>query len=1086
MRIRFLLSSAAVVGAFLATTALVNDALAQKGTVMAPSTAWTVSKVDNQGGAYCAMARQFNQNTVLTIAQNERSEASFALDFQKPVFSPQAGVSVVLDPGAGQQRAYETKPASNKAFVVRMGRDSRFFKALERTGVLRVEVSGKSYHFNVADIDIGQSKLHACVANMVMPAAGDEIESVALDDAGLEKAVKQAGKKFRQEINSLRREIKTLKDQNTALETQIETRAKGPAESSVSVSRLAAQIRELEDKNALLRRQVDQVKTVGSDVVRPDGFLEMTSEDIAALRAENLRLQAELQTQSPEKERIVSLEIEVQALQAQNKDLQNTLHSQEDNDVDVTALRGEIAGLEAENTALNAKILEVRQSIEGEYKNQVAALSAENVSLKNSMSKKGVDAELLEQLRQQIAQAENENRLLNETAAHAQKNMEAQFKQDNEKVVAAVRAEQEGKIASLEKELQVLKADDKAALVALGADTAALQAVREENKNLRAQITAMDVRRTQAEAMVSRIEGLEQENKALKEQVLTLDVAGEDVNRVVAGLQEENTVLKSQLEEGSQHFQKIGMLEQEVSSLKALNSSLQDQAVVDGLRSELQAALDVSAMLKGQIKSKDLELLELGALRQQLTELKQSADQASEKAQNIVQLEAQRDELKSVLSDVVAVAEKFKIVNKEQKLRIENLESERAELLAMQADVDLADGREAAEGAVQIDNSAVDALRVQVSALENENKQLKSVLAERPEVQVVSSDRGVKKRALLPEPVSLPSDSLDLPEPGVVAPSMKEAFSSGGPLTAGELERALLSIEEQMGNTHKDDQRRMQELARAYVSLKAQLEGLGRVQVAAPTFIEASANESGEYVPVVFDGLNEAQAQERALKLSARQEEAAGDDSLVIQHREDPFKGMRVEGGVDADAGRRVANVDGGAIDYVRAAAVRSDDMLEQASYGGVDGAGVLSSVRELIAEARVFTADKIQKVAKTSGDVTAAYQWNGGSVYGSAEEKPLSSPVEFDRLVQDYIERTEMRCPGDFAVVPDNSVDRGDLRADSYEVACVGDTVSAGASLLFYNQGGTFTVVAHEAPTSDLGAAMNFRNKLMRFVTGS
>ena len=83
MRIRSLVSSAAVIGSLMASSALISEALAQKGTVMSPSTSWAVTKVDNAAGPYCAMARQFNQNTVLTIAQNERSETSFALDFQR-------------------------------------------------------------------------------------------------------------------------------------------------------------------------------------------------------------------------------------------------------------------------------------------------------------------------------------------------------------------------------------------------------------------------------------------------------------------------------------------------------------------------------------------------------------------------------------------------------------------------------------------------------------------------------------------------------------------------------------------------------------------------------------------------------------------------------------------------------------------------------------------------------------------------------------------------------------------------------------------------------------------------------------------
>jgi hypothetical protein len=130
--------------------------------------------------------------------------------------------------------------------------------------------------------------------------------------------------------------------------------------------------------------------------------------------------------------------------------------------------------------------------------------------------------------------------------------------------------------------------------------------------------------------------------------------------------------------------------------------------------------------------------------------------------------------------------------------------------------------------------------------------------------------------------------------------------------------------------------------------------------------------------------------------------------------------------------------------------------------------------------------ASGVQKVEKGSDAQKTAYQWQNGQVFGTAEEKAIGSPEQFDSMVKEYLDRTQQRCPGEFAVVPDDSVGEGDSRADSYEVACVGKTVSSGASLLFYNKGGVFTVVAHEAPATDLGQAIDSRNQVKKLVTGS
>ena len=70
---------------------------------------------------------------------------------------------------------------------------------------------------------------------------------------------------------------------------------------------------------------------------------------------------------------------------------------------------------------------------------------------------------------------------------------------------------------------------------------------------------------------------------------------------------------------------------------------------------------------------------------------------------------------------------------------------------------------------------------------------------------------------------------------------------------------------------------------------------------------------------------------------------------------------------------------------------------------------------------------------------------------------------------------------------MPDSTLGGGQLRVDSYEVACIGDQVSSGASLLFFNQGETFTVVAHEAPAANLNEAITMRDKVIRtLMSGS
>ena len=363
MRLRYLVSSAALAGALLASSSLVTDALAQKGAFMTPSTSWAVSKVDSETNPYCALAKKFNQDTVLTVARNSTSQTSFALDFQQPVFSSGQSVKIMLDPGAGQQRAYDIKPVSSKAFVVRLGRDGSFFDALERTGMLRVELNGQSYHFNMADIDDGQSKLDACVASSILPAAGDEVEpSLTISPQPIQAqatdndaAIATATKSFRAEINSLRKKIKGLEEQNSVLRTKMDARDSGVSEVSSSVTQLSNRLREVEDENVILKQQLADARNVTPSAAVTQSSAEDRArivelqKQLDDIRNDKMRLEAQLQSSSGSEEQLLALMEEVKELKSANRELEAAIASPLDRGVDnalVAELEGQIKTLE--------------------------------------------------------------------------------------------------------------------------------------------------------------------------------------------------------------------------------------------------------------------------------------------------------------------------------------------------------------------------------------------------------------------------------------------------------------------------------------------------------------------------------------------------------------------------------------------------------------------------------------------------------------------------------------------------------------------------------------------------------------------
>ncbi len=1235
MRIRSLVSSAAIIGTLLASSALVSEALAQKGTVLAPSTGWAVSKVDNSAGPYCALARKYNQNTVLTVARNLQSETSFALDFQRPIFRTNSPVSIVLDPGAGQQRAYDITPVSTKAFVVKLGRDNSFFKALDRTGMLRVEMGEKSYHFNIADMDSGQLKLDACVANMVMPAAGEETPLTPALGQGATQQANNSDQGHRQEINALRRQITSLKESNESLKVQVEARSDGVAETSESVSQLAGQVRSLEDENAKLKREIDLAKsTVPAAVVDDAG--DEVSRELTALQDENLRLKAELQTAPPQEEALASLETEIQLLQTQNEELKSSLSSQGDGAAVVNGLRAQISTLKAENEQINAKVLAAKDAVRKEFEYQIASMASENTALKSNMGKKGVDADLLDQLRQQIAQAENENRLLQETAAQAQVSLEGQLREENMEAIEAAKMQQAARVAALENELSTLRSEnvEKAqALVEVGQGTADLQALQEENAALELKLAASETQRAQAETLVKRIEVLEIEKGALEEQLassqimddsasadfaalenenatlkLTLDenkvgqgqlalleteietlkadnaalqesanvsgqpvsaeftaleeenaalkmavgegkaeaeglasleseietlradnaalqesanASGQAVSAEFAVLEEENAALKLAVDEGKAEAERLASLESDVEALRADNAALQEQITASTASDDLQVALNENAELVQQIQDKDAELSELAAMRQELAALKEQ----TVSTQRFAELEQQRDTLQAELGDLKVQLSEFKGQDGDARQQIAALESQRDELKVALVDVVEVVERYKAESLQQGE---------QIVSLKSENKDLKLALKERAEpepVQVAAVEPEAEREPLVhsilapaEEPAAIEEKMAKAPEPerapSIIPPSpsrkpqhivaaaepvveekaVPELVSIEEPLeevyersVEENIRMALLEVEIEMRNTDHKDQERMQQLSREYASLKELAEqeesnSAEQVQVVAGA---ESFPASASYIDVT--GLNEAQIQEQRLKRERDAAEVRGaalevaetpaevpEENIVLSQSADPFEDLNVEG--DESVQELAAAAQQPASGMLEPLKARQSQPVQEASYPTAKA----FSVEALIVQAAVSTPEKIKRVKDGPENVTAAYQWNGGSVYGSAEQRPISSPAQFDDLVKDYLERTQSRCPGEFAIVPYDSVDGGSLRADSYEVACVGGNVSSGASLLFFNQGGTFTVVAHEAPAEELGTAMNMRNQVMQVVAGS
>ena len=145
------------------------------------------------------------------------------------------------------------------------------------------------------------------------------------------------------------------------------------------------------------------------------------------------------------------------------------------------------------------------------------------------------------------------------------------------------------------------------------------------------------------------------------------------------------------------------------------------------------------------------------------------------------------------------------------------------------------------------------------------------------------------------------------------------------------------------------------------------------------------------------------------------------------------------------------------------------------------------ADVEALLRRAGVQTANGVQKLESSMGAGRVAYRWQTQGLFGTAEQKGMETPGQFDHMVREYLDNTKARCAGQFASVPAFDEGQGTKRVAAYEIACVDSTGGgASAALIFYSlDGKAFTTVAHEAVPESMDIAMDARDHIMAAVQG-
>lgn len=861
MRIRTVLLSTAAAASLLFGMQFSAPVSAQAYAELRPQGAWAVSHIkDSQSGGagYCALARRFDGGAILTVARNQATETSFALDFQSSTFTPGQSVNLMLDPGADEVRNFQVTPISGRAAVVKLGVDAPFFNALERTGQLRVEVGGDAHAFDFSDFHRGEAKLSSCLASALVayiePAAG-EVSAPDPDAA-------YAGKN-KDLIMRMNDRIAALEENNQSLRAKI---ARTQNESRFHAGS-ASEFDTLMIENARLKEKLLQRYSSGS-ATKPD-------RRVAALEAENASLQARLREVSAKK------------------------------DHDTIDLQQRIIALESQNAVL-AEQLDFAKTVT--RKNQDAVilrLQGENEDLRAAI--KGGDTDLLAQMQGQIEAMRRENQRLRRSAEASQSGVLRQKQAE----IALLKESQQRTIGTLKQTIEMLQ---------------------DESRKKSMQIAQM-----------------------------------QDTSFQFASLESDNRRLKGQVEMLQKNLQQqYDIVQQERSSVRSIAADLAARTT------ELENALLVASQVAGletEIVIKDKLLRELSA---------------SGVEHNALMAE------KQVLDESMGHARVLYDQNAAHEHMIRDLQTQ---VVALSTALELQQG-------VQ---------------------------------QEVQHSEGLELAAFYDQEEDVPK------------PARK-------PQRLPEVERAARDIEQQVSDQLAE------QLDREYSQSKriADTSNLTAADIMAD--IEPSAGLAQDSPLHQARGLNEAQRYEEDLKRNLNapapiEEDALKPEPVVQQERLEPV----------------VAS-----LNEVPAAPQAPRNVIQQ------NGPLSLFSV---LGTARITTPALVNEVANAPQGVQHAYTWKSGGVFGSGEVRLLPAVSGFDQAVKTYFKRSEDRCGGDFAVIPDNSKQRTGVRVDSYEIACVGAGVSAGASLVFYNDGNVLNIVAHEAPADQMDGAMILRDRVFENV---
>ena len=1042
---RKLLSSTVLGGALLFTVVTgANLASASAFQDLSPNSDWAVSKIESQKtGAqpYCALARRFTNDVVLTFARNKGDETSIAIDFQKSRLNKGQYYSVNVDAGFGQTREFNIKPVSDQAVVIKIGSDYAFLEALSRSAIMKADIEGHQYAFNMKDFSSGQSKMNGCLASLVEPAAGGNFDEPIVGNSGPSKIKREP--------------LMPIADTQELLKAD-------PVDSGY--------VSKITESEASLAREVDSLKEDNTKLRK-------------ALEAERRNFENKFMEQSQDSSAMIELNEKVQLLEVENGELRekvNVLAVQASKPAPAPVVEKVIEQCEPEIAQDNAMMRELdmlrdeNNSLNLQLKQEKARSLAASQNNQSENKAALADKAMLEGLNERITLLEQENRTLKSQLSTSLKQAQAS------KTMAVTSKE----MAALQSEIDQLQFENTNLNAKLEQQKIELSRSNAQNDNAAAV--------AQLEARVSRLLG---ENERLSQ-------AMENVS-------------------GNTGAASAPFL---VSKLNTLETKLQNT------QRERDALL---AKMDSMNQDRENQAISISSDKWNLEQATRRYNEAEREVQRLgLELEKQRSACNSQKREIEYMLFNPEIATQEQIARLNNAEEKaaKAEALLGSQKIRYEEKMASISEASERMKRDIYALEDKLAATENEFKNgfgdYQQKLAAR------ESDLGAKIKALATDLAAKNTeiDGLKMQMASIQSKEKQEDLQMNAKLTALEQEKIALEKQQQATNSAlsameqekvsleskqgkvTDD---LAALEREKLTLESKLEksnaqlvamqrqheeqisamkvssvDMKKLQQERDFLVQKTAELEKDNVRLSQDIRNaekELSALDVAKEMNVIEASAGGDNVAAekVEREALPVPATMESKNANADArGSRTINP------YNRSVSAQGMEAQEmkvasKAPQGSVTMAPAKTEATALTGVSgyldRAGIAADQNNISQTeNGRNFAAYSWEVKGLYGSAEQQMISGGKGFEDMVFSYLADTENRCAGDFASVPATDEVISGIRVSSYEIACVSKDISASASIVFIEENGQFTAIAHEAGIEYMDYAMDMRDKLV------